>query len=56
MRLAKSKQVSQKKAELQSQLDQLLNAKNQLDSAYVNLINGESQYENGVSKIQDAKK
>ena len=44
-----------KKAELQSQLNQLLNAKNQLNSAYVNLINGESQYEDGVSKIQDAK-
>ena len=44
-----------KKAKLQSQLNQLLNAKNQLNSAYVNLINGESQYEDGVSKIQDAK-
>ena len=44
-----------KKAELQSQLNQLLNAKNELNNAYVSLINGQAQYEDGVSKIQDAK-
>lgn len=44
-----------KKAELQSQLNQLLNAKNELNDAYVSLINGQAQYEDGVSKIEDAK-
>lgn len=44
-----------KKAELQSQLNQLLNAKNELNNAYVSLINGQAQYEDGVSKIEDAK-
>ena len=44
-----------KKAELQSQLNQLLNAKNELNNAYVSLINGQAQYEGGVSKIEDAK-
>ena len=44
-----------KKAELQSQLNQLLNAKNELNNAYVSLINGQAQHEDGVSKIEDAK-
>ena len=44
-----------KKAELQSQLNQLLNAKNELNNAYVSLINGQAQYEDGVYKIEDAK-
>lgn len=44
-----------KKAELQSQLNQLLNAKNEFNNAYVSLINGQAQYEDGVSKIEDAK-
>lgn len=44
-----------KKAELQSQLNQLLNAKNELNNAYVSLINGQAQYEDGISKIEDAK-
>ena len=44
-----------KKAELQSQLNQFLNAKNELNNAYVSLINGQAQYEDGVSKIEDAK-
>lgn len=44
-----------KKAELQSQLNQLLNTKNELNNAYVSLINGQAQYEDGVSKIEDAK-
>lgn len=44
-----------KKAELQSQLNQLLNVKNELNNAYVSLINGQAQYEDGVSKIEDAK-
>lgn len=44
-----------KKAELQSQLNQLLNVKNELNNAYVSLINGQAQYEDGISKIEDAK-
>ena len=44
-----------KKAELQSQLNQLLNAENELNNAYVSLINGQAQYEDGISKIEDAK-
>ena len=44
-----------KKAELQSRLNQLLNAKNELNNAYVSLINGQAQYEDGISKIEDAK-
>lgn len=44
-----------KKAELQSQLNQLLNAKNELNNAYVSSINGQAQYEDGISKIEDAK-
>ena len=37
-----------KKTELQSQLNQLLNAQSELNNAYSTLTNGQVQYENGL--------
>lgn len=44
-----------KKTALQSQLNQLLDAQNELNNAYSTLIHSQVQYENGLSQIQSAK-
>ena len=44
-----------KKTALQSQLNKLLDAQNELNNAYSTLIHSQIQYENGLSQIQSAK-